>query len=346
MTDTPATQHELADPFGEHAQPQNSSRSVEVLGGRFEFHSANPELLGLVDSAYAGLPAQRLARPQDPPRFRIELRLTDGNHSFAGRDAPPLARMQGGAGFFGAVMDAANLALVFPEARRGLVAISRELLRFPYHARYELLEFAVFTLASRAQQLLPLHAGCVGLNGVGALLVGESGAGKSTLALHCMLDGMDFLTEDATFVDPHSLQATGVANFLHLRDDALPFVDDGEVAAMIRNSPRIRRRSGVEKFEIDLRQRRGRLAQAPLQLAKVVLVSPQAADGPDILRPLSAAQFGARLAASQPYAAHQPGWTPFAEHFAHLSGFELRRGRHPRDAALALRRVMEQGAGN
>jgi hypothetical protein len=58
------------------------------------------------------------------------------------------------------------------------------MLRFPYHARYELIEFAVFTLAARAQGLVPLHAACVGEEGRGLLLMGESGAGKSTASLH------------------------------------------------------------------------------------------------------------------------------------------------------------------
>jgi serine kinase of HPr protein (carbohydrate metabolism regulator) len=55
-----------------------------------------------------------------------------------------------------------------------------------YLTRYELIEFAVFTLAQRVQGLVPLHAACVGRAGRGLLLMGGSGAGKSTLALHCL----------------------------------------------------------------------------------------------------------------------------------------------------------------
>ena len=50
-------------------------------------------------------------------------------------------------------------------------------------ARYEMLEFAVFTLASRVQGVVPLHAACIGRRGRGLLLMGDSGAGKSTAAL-------------------------------------------------------------------------------------------------------------------------------------------------------------------
>ena len=77
-----------------------------------------------------------------------------------------------GAGFLGSATDASTIAVLFPAERTALVFVSREMLRFPYHIRYELIEFAVFTLASRAQRLVPLHAACVGLDGRGDLAHG------------------------------------------------------------------------------------------------------------------------------------------------------------------------------
>ena len=331
-------EHQQSDPFGEHERTA-FSRTVHVLGGRFEFQGNCRELLDLVDAAYAGLP-QQLLSPDAPP-FQIRLQLT-GDEGIGDRSDPPDARMHGGAGFFGAMMDADNFAIVFPEQRRGLVALSSGLLRrFPYHARYELLEFAVFTLASRAQQLVPLHAGCVAIGGSGALLVGETGAGKSTLALQCMLQGCDFVTEDAAFVDASSLRVVGVANFLHLRADALPWIGDEAVAARVRQSPVIRRRSGVEKFELDLRRSGGVLASAPLVLGSMVFISKEAAaPSNQALTRIDPTQMAARLAASQPYAAHLPSWDLFAKRLAHLEGYELKRGLHPRDAAGALRELI------
>ncbi|HEX2011948.1 MAG TPA: hypothetical protein VJN44_13520 [Roseateles sp.] len=336
MMQMPLKGERLFDPFGERS-PGRLSRKIQVLGGNFEFRSDSTALLDLVDLAYRGLPAHGM--PDGAPDFLIELRLTDGP-SLDGLDEPPEARMLGGAGFLGALMDASNLALAFPAARRGLVAISPELLRFPYHARYELLEFVVFTLASRAQGLVPLHAGCVGAQGMGALLVGESGAGKSTLALHCMLQGLDFLTEDAAFVAPQDLLATGVANFLHLRFDALAFLEDAELRDRVRSAPIIRRRSGVEKYEIDLRQDWAASAPAPLTLAHIVFVTREPAGDNAILTPLDHEQVLARFIRSQPYAAHQPNWPLFAEQASRLHGHELRRGAHPRDAAAALRELL------
>ena len=128
------------------------------------------------------------------------------------------------------------------------------MLRYPYHLRYELLEFAVYTLAARTQGLVPLHAACIGHGGHGVLLLGDSSSGKSTVALHCLLNGLEFLAEDSVLVEPRTLRATGVANFLHLRSDSLRWLTRKSDLARVRRSPLIRRRSGARKFELDLRQ--------------------------------------------------------------------------------------------
>jgi hypothetical protein len=327
-----ADPRQITDPFGEHAAlPLH--RCCTLLGAEVEFRSDSEDLLALVDAAYGDLPAHAWGGPQ----LQIELKLTEDVAGFGVE--PPVARMLGGAGLLGVAMDAGNLVLVNPAMRRAAVQISPALLAYPYHARYELIEFAVFTLASRAQGLLPLHAGCVGLNGSGALLVGDSGAGKSTLALHAMAQGLDFLTEDACFVDPLGLRATGIANFLHLRFDALRWIDDAALRERVAAAPVIRRRSGVEKHELDLRGGWARLAKAPLRLAHVVFVSSEPA-GAELLERLSAQELQRRLLATQGYAAGVPGWAGFAETCTGLHGWVLRRGAHPRDAALALHELL------
>ena len=328
----------MQDPFDERRIATLRKR-VSLLGAVFEFESGSARLLRLVDQAYKGLAVQHLSRTA--PRLKLRLQLTDGGR-FAASEPPPL-HTHGGAGLLLGTIDAANFAALCPATRTGLVACSRELLRFPYHARYELLEFAVFTLGSRAQGLVPLHAGCVALQGRGALLIGDSGAGKSTLALHCLLAGLDFVAEDAVFVSPKTLRAEGVANFLHLREDSLRFIDSQAMATRIRRSPVIRRRSGEAKFEIDMRRGGYRLAAAPPMLAALVLVSKKPARGGALLRPLSAAQTLAKLAASQPYAAGPPGLRALARQAAHLPAFELRRGVHPAQSARALRKLLEWG---
>jgi hypothetical protein len=213
------------------------------------------------------------------------------------------------------------------------------MLRFPYHTRYELIEFAVFTLAARAQALVPLHAACVGAGGRGLLLIGPSGSGKSTVSLHCLLQGFDFLSEDSVFVLPDSLIATGVANFMHVRSDSLRWLGRTHDAAAIRASPVIRRRSGVKKFELDLRRGDYRLAPSALKIVAVIFLSPRRAVGA-LLRSLPKSGVPARLADAQAYAANQPEWGTFCRSLAGIDVFELRRGRHPLEAVEALRELL------
>jgi len=326
-----------ADPFGERCGQHLHVRR-QLLGGRFRFESTSEALMQLVESAYAGLPPQQL--PMAGPEFRIELRLLP-HRQRAEHAEPPPVQTQSGAGLLSGVMDGSNYVVLSPALRRGLVVASQDMLSHPYHLRYELIEFAAFTLAARGMGLVPLHGACVGRQGRGILLLGGSGSGKSTLAMHGLLQGMEFLSEDAVFVQPESLLATGVANYLHVQDDALRFIEDGATRHWIGRSPVIRRRSGVEKFEADLRLGHGLLADRPLQLVGAVFVSSEPAEDPAaLLSPIRAEDIAARLRSDQPYAATQPGWHRFGQRLAHVGVHELRRGRHPRDSVDALQSLL------
>jgi len=328
----------LADPFRERSA-RMIREPFQLLGGRFRFETNSRELLRVVDSAYAGLPRHRLS--EVVPRLRVGLLLSPrGQPRPSRRLEPSTLDMFSTAGFLGGATDSSDFAIIAPQERAALVVVSPKMLRFPYHTRYELIEFAVFTLAARTQGLVPLHAACVGRSGRGILLMGSSGAGKSTVALQCLLQGLDFLSEDAVFVAPDTLRATGIANFLHVRADSLRWIDRDSDAAPIRNSPVIRRRSGVKKFELDLRREGYRLAASPPRIGALVFLSAKKSlDGP-LLRPLSKSTLLARLASTQAYAASQPGWPAFARRLANVGGFELRRGRHPLEAVEALRSLL------
>jgi hypothetical protein len=275
------------------------------------------------------------------PTFDVELRLLPRQPA-PPVGAPPPMQMQSGAGLITGVVDASNYVVLAPGQHRALVVASEDMLARPYHLRYELIEFAVFTLATRGQGLVPLHGACVGRHGRGILLLGASGSGKSTLALHSLLRGLDLLAEDAVFVQPESLLATGVANYLHVQAGVLCGIDDVQIRRWISQSPIIRRRSGAEKFEVDLRQDHGRLAATPLQVAGVVFVSVQPADHPAVLlRPIRGDEIPARLSEGQAYAATQAGWHRFQCGMQRLGAHELRRGPHPCDAANALRALLD-----
>jgi hypothetical protein len=326
-----------ADPFDERSGPV-SGVDRQILGGHFRFESSSKALLALVDAAYADLPPHWL--PVAATAFRIELRLVS-RQAPPRRTEPPPVQVQSGAGLICGVMDASNYVVLDPAQRRALVVASDDMLACSYHLRYELIEFAVFTLATRGLGLVPLHGACVGRGGRGILLLGASGAGKSTLALHSLLQGLDFLAEDAVFVQPERMLATGVANFLHVQADALRFVDDDRIRHWVASAPVIRRRSGVEKFEADVRLGHGRLAPEPLALAGAVFMSSQVADHPEgLLTPIPAREIVARLRADQPYASGQPGWPRFEQQLLTQGVYELRRGRHPRASVDALRQLL------
>ena len=327
-----------ADPFGERRRPAFTVHA-QLLGGRFRFECEAPALLRIVQAAYAHLPPQRLSRRT--PRFVVRLVLVRAPRGPAKRSEPAPVTALAGAGLLGGVVGAGSHVAICPRRRAALIAVSAAMLRFPYHVRYELLEFAVYTLAARAQHLVPLHAACVGQGGAGALLMGPSGSGKSTLSLHALLSGLDFLAEDSVMVRPRGMRATGVANFLHVRRDSLRFLDASERAAVIAGAGTIRRRSGVRKLEIDLRRSRYRLASAPLRLRAVIFLAATPAGARPLLRPLRKSELRRRLAAAQRYAAHRPGWRDFAARVAALPAFELRRGTDPHAGVEALRALLQ-----
>jgi hypothetical protein len=334
---------QLADPFGERSAGM-VRKHLQLLGGRFQFESNSPRLLRLVDVAYAGLPRHRLSAVV--PRLKVRLLLGPGARPLARRpgDPPPPIAMFSGAGFLGGSTNSSNFVVVSAQERAALVAVSPPMARFSYHTRYELIEFAVFTLASRSQGLISLHAACVGRAGRGILLMGPSGSGKSTVTLQCLLQGFDFLSEDSVFVAPDTMLATGVPNFVHVRSDSLRWLKRTRDAVSIRNSPVIRRRSGIRKFEVDLRRGHYRLAPAPLKIVAVVFLSPQSAGGRPLLEPLPKARMLANLAHAQAYATNHPQWSTFSGSVSKLHAFELRRGRHPLEAVEVLRELLRSPA--
>jgi hypothetical protein len=325
------------DPFGERRRGTLRVH-LHLLGGRFEFETGSARLLRLVRLAYARLPAPRLS--PTVPHFRVRLVLTPPA-SRAGRSAePPPVRTLAAGGILCGAMDCAGFVTLTARERTALIVVPHDLLRHAYHVRYELLEFAVYVLAARALRLVPLHAACVGRGGEGILLLGPSGSGKSTLVLQCLLEGLDFLAEDSVLVRPQGMQAMGIANFIHLRPDALRFLDGTARSALRRGSVAIRRRSGVRKLEIDLRRPGYRLAAAPLRIRALVFLSTRRGRAEELLVPLRRSTALRRLAMSQRYAAHQPGWSAFRRRVGALPAYELRRAAHPQESVEVLRGLL------
>jgi hypothetical protein len=331
MTTThPGAAHDpAADPFGERARLP-FARSWPALGASFVFASNSEALLDIAGTAYSGIPAHRLGPV--PPVFHVELRLGPAQPPCDGE--PPPIRTSSGGGMVLGIADPWNHVVVSPAQRRAVVTVSADRLAHPYHVRYEMIEFAVYLLAARGQDLVSLHAACIGGDGRGVLLLGPSGAGKSTLTLQAAVDGYDVMAEDGVFVEPKHLRATGVPNYLHVTDGSLGWLD-GAARHAVQASPRIRRRSGVEKYEIDLRRGAFRPAAAPLDIVATVLLSSQRADGP-LLEPLGRDEAVRRLTEDQPYASGQPHWRRFVDGAVHRGTWVLRRGADPRTTLAAL----------
>ena len=328
-----------ADPFQERHRPALHLR-MQLMGGQFDFETDSPRLLRLVRQAYSGLPPHRLAGTAS--RCLVKLMLTTARRSAATRNhksEPPPVRPLAAGGILCGAMESANFVAVTAQQRTALVVVCPDMLRFPYHVRYEMLEFAVYVLAARVRGLVPLHAACIGNRGQGILLLGPSGSGKSTVSLHCLLQGLDFLAEDSVLISPSDLLATGVANFLHVRRDSLRFLEDAVRKALQRENSVIRRRSGVEKLEIDLRRPQYRLARRPLRISAVVFLSSKTGAAP-LLAPLRRGTLTRQLASTQRYAANQPGWSAFTRQLSRLPAFELSRGRHPLQTVEALERLL------
>ena len=74
-------------------------------------------------------------------------------------------------------------------------------------------------LLMAARGRLMTHAGAVGRDGRGVLLVGRGGSGKSTLALSCALAGMEIVADDYVLLEPDSLTAHPMQSTAKLTED-------------------------------------------------------------------------------------------------------------------------------
>jgi hypothetical protein len=75
-------------------------------------------------------------------------------------------------------------------------------------------------LLMTARGKLMTHAGAVGRDGRGVLLVGRGGSGKSTLALSCALAGMEIVADDYVLLEPGSLVAHAMQSTAKLTEDS------------------------------------------------------------------------------------------------------------------------------
>ena len=75
-------------------------------------------------------------------------------------------------------------------------------------------------LLMAARGRLMTHAGAVGRDSRGVLLVGRGGSGKSTLALSCALAGMEIVADDYVLLEPGPLVAHAMQSTAKLTEDS------------------------------------------------------------------------------------------------------------------------------
>jgi hypothetical protein len=324
-----------ADPFGERIRGVRRWR-CRLLGADFLFDIDDRNVERLVRQAFEGLPRYRLEAPVPVLHVRILVR----RRAARARGTPPAPRFAGGADIVTATIDADNYAVLAPRQRSALLVLSSDMLRYDYHLRYELLEFAVITLAVRALKLVPLHAACVSLRGRAVLLVGASGSGKSTLSMQAATAGLELVSEDSLFVEPRRLRAVALPNYLYLRSGLPSRLLPVGLARHLARARLIRRRSGVRKRTLDLRHAGLAIAARAPRIVAMILLSPRPARAGRLLIRHPANRALARLHAMQAYAAARPEWPQFARMMAQLPCFELRRGTHPAEAVAVLKELV------
>ncbi len=321
---------DIADPFRERER-LTETRTLYVLGADVEFRSNDRRLLALAVHAFGGLPRHRWRRTRCA--LRIQLRLVP--RASKTRAVPPAPRFTSGVECLVATVDADNFAIVDPGRHAAVVQVSSDMLAHPYHVRYELIEFAAITLATRAQSLLPLHAACVGRRGRGLLLLGDSGAGKSSFVLAAALQGLELLAEDSVFVHPAERRATGVAAFVHVRPSGVRLVRSARVRARIERAPMIRRRSGALKRELDIRHGLASLAPRPFEIVAMLVLSPGRSKAASQLRCITPDAHARLLRRLQPYAARHQDWPELEGHLARVGAYRLLRGPKIEDSVRA-----------
>ncbi len=136
------------------------------------------------------------------------------------------------------VADRHNFGVLDAHSLSGFCFVSQATVDDRGAFRYHFLEAAVYYLLSQ-RYLVPMHAACVALNGIGVLLCGPSGAGKSTLSFACARAGWTYVTDDCTWLLPDRDQpvAIGKSHVVRFRDDAPRlFPEIADYAARLRHS--------------------------------------------------------------------------------------------------------------
>ena len=198
------------DPLGIDAELQLRARYYPA-GFLLQLVTNSPEVIEAAEEAWSHYPDQ--VYPCDP----VELRVAVRKGGVLCRE--PVHRAQGH--MYSAISDVDNVATLDLHTLSGAIFVSEATARDHGRLRWCFLESLAYMLLAQ-RSVVPVHAACVARHGQGLLLCGGTMAGKSTLAYACARSGWDYLSDDAVFLLPDSLEpaALGLHRQIRFRPDA------------------------------------------------------------------------------------------------------------------------------
>jgi serine kinase of HPr protein (carbohydrate metabolism regulator) len=145
------------------------------------------------------------------------------------------------------IADSSNFSVANLEQNRTQIVVSRAALANKLYLRQHFL-YASPLCHIVTRYVVPVHAGCVALDGRGMLLCGDSGAGKSSLSYACARAGWTFITDDLSMLlnDGSDRAVTGDCTRVRLRPSAaelFPEISGLKVAPRAAGKPSIEMRT-------------------------------------------------------------------------------------------------------
>jgi hypothetical protein len=163
-----------------------------------------PQLtISLFDTASTGVAA--------PPPLWAPLSAEDGTN--------PVARLSSDRACVLAAAGSGALTAALPAEGEAIFHLP-DAARVPAEERAAPLRDALGLLMAARERWMT-HAGAVGRDGRGVLLVGRGGSGKSTLALSCALAGMEIAADDYLLLQPEPLIAHAMQSTAKLTEDSV-----------------------------------------------------------------------------------------------------------------------------
>jgi len=240
------------------------------LGFPTEVRTNSPEILSHYEESWGMLEGHFETEP-----IRIDILLTETKST----ECPPAPTYRMMGPHMIGVADADNYSVVNLERGHTYITVTRATLAHQRYLRYVFLEAATGCHIA-TQHAMPIHAGCVGLNGRGVLLCGDSGAGKSSLSYACARAGFTYVADDASYILNQCKNRTVIGNChrVRLRPSAATLFPE---INRLKMTPRL---SGKPSIEMTTASLTNIATASSLKVDHIVFLNRRAGGSPE-LRP-------------------------------------------------------------